>query len=144
MMILIMIMISMIMHIILLSIIIIIIIIIMIIITIMIIIIIILIFIFILMIMVLITIIIVSSTTEGRRGDGLLPELVRPAVARAQVRDRHLYIIIRQSIFTASDSNQVYCILRNWCIWMSLGCGQATARGVLPVAPPPGLHTHIY
>ena len=31
---------------------------------------------------------------------------------------RHKFVHIHQSIITASNSNQVYCILNNWCIWI--------------------------
>ena len=41
----------------------------------------------------------------------------------------YVYIHIHQSMFTVSNSKQVYCILNNWCIWINLSCG--------PVPRPP-------
>ena len=36
---------------------------------------------------------------------------------------RQTFIHIHQSIITASNSDQVYCILDDWCVWISLCCG---------------------
>ena len=36
---------------------------------------------------------------------------------------RQTFIHIHQSIFTVSNSKQVYCILNNRCMWINLSCG---------------------
>ena len=37
---------------------------------------------------------------------------------------RYTCIDIPQSVLTASNSNQVYCILSSWCIYICLICGE--------------------
>ena len=42
---------------------------------------------------------------------------------------RQTIIHIHQSIFTASNSKQVYLIRNSWCIWIDLSCGPRDAQG---------------
>ena len=38
------------------------------------------------------------------------------------VLKRQTFIHIHQSIFTVSNSSQVYCTINNWCIWINISC----------------------
>ena len=48
-----------------------------------------------------------------------------PPLAVVTGATRQKLIHIHQSIFAASNSKQVYCILNNWCICKNLSCGGA-------------------
>ena len=37
---------------------------------------------------------------------------------------RQTSIHLHQSMFTVSNSKQVYCILNNWCVWINPSCGR--------------------
>ena len=57
--------------------------------------------------------------------------LTHPARVQAASENdsaRQTFIHIHQSIITASNSNQVYCILINLCIWINLSCGDRSDR----------------
>ena len=57
-----------------------------------------------------------SPRTGARAGGPRTPSSSTSAVAR---RRRQTFIHVHQSIVTASNSNQVYCILNNWCMWIN-------------------------
>ena len=62
-----------------------------------------------------------TKNDEPRRhgSDGML---------RERISTRQTFIHIHQSIIIASISNQVYCIISNWCMWKNMNCGISPCR----------------